>query len=254
MYIKINNLNIYYEKHGVKEQTIIILPGWGDNRNTFSNLITFLKNYFTVYILDYPGLGNSTFKETLTIFDYADLVNTFIKKLHIENSILIGHSFGGRIISLLTTNYNIKFKKIILIDVAGLKEHNIKLFFKTYIYKLLKKLKYVLPNKLKIKYQNYLFKKFASTDYQNLNPKLSKTFQNIVKIDLKKYYQKINIDTLIIWGEKDNITPIKMAYKLNKLIKTSFLIKLDNLYHFPYLENPYLISQIIYNYLKKDII
>ena len=139
-------------------------------------------------------------------------------------------------------------------NVAGLKEHSFKLFFKSFIYKLLKKIKYVLPNKLKNIYQNYLFKKFASTDYQNLNPNLYKTFQNIVKVNLKQNYQKLNIDTLILWGDKDTITPIKMAYKLNKIIKKSYLIRLSNLHHFPYLENPYLISQIIYNYLKKDII
>ena len=254
MYIKINELNIYYEKHGTKSQTIVILPGWGNNRKTFYTLINFLKNYFTIYILDYPGLGNSNFNNTLTIFDYADIINKFIKKLNLENSILIGHSFGGRIISILTTKYNIKYKKIILIDVAGLKEHNVKIIFKTFIYKILKKIKYIFPSKLKIKYQNYLFHKFASSDYQTLSPNLYKTFQNIVKINLYKYYKQITIPTLILWGEKDPITPLKMGKKLNKIIKNSFLIKLNNLHHFPYLENPYLISQIIYNYLKKDII
>ena len=253
MYLKIHNLNIYYEKYGEKKQTILILPGWGDTRKTFNYLINNLKNYFTIYILDYPGFGKSTFNNTLDIFMYSDIINEFIIKLNLENSILIGHSFGGRLISILTTKYNIKYKKIILINVAGLKEHNIKLFFKTLTYKLLKKIKYLLPNKLKIKFQNYLFHKFASNDYKNLDKSLYKTFQNVVKVNLKPYYKKIEIDTLIIWGEKDVITPISMAYKLNKLIKNSYLIKLPGLHHFPYLENPYLISEIIYHYLKKDI-
>jgi len=253
MYLKIHNLNIYYEKYGNSKNTILILPGWGDTRKTFSYLIDYLKNYFTIYILDYPGFGNSNFLDTLDIYEYSDIINEFVTLLHLENSILIGHSFGGRIISLLTTKYNILYKKIILINVAGLKEHNIKLFFKTIIYKILKKIKYLLPNKLKIKYQNYLFHKFASNDYKNLDKNLYKTFQNVVKVNLKPYYKKINIDTLILWGEKDTITPISMAYKLKKLIKNSYLIKLSFLHHFPYLENPYLVSQIIYNYLKKDI-
>lgn len=254
MYLKINNTTIYYEKHGSKKQSIIILPGWGDNRKTFYYLINYLKKYFTIYILDYPGFGNSVINKTLTIFDYANIINEFVVKLNLENSILIGHSFGGRIISILTTMYNIKYKKIILINVAGLKEHKIKLFFKTIIYKLLKLVKCFLPNKLKIKYQNYLFKKFASRDYKVLPHNLYKTFQNVVKENLKKYYKQINIDTLIIWGANDTITPLKMGYKLNKLIKKSYLIKLEFLNHFPYLENPYLVSEIIYNYLKKDII
>ena len=58
MYIKIDNLSIYYEKYGNRKQTILILPGWGDNRKTFNNLIYYLKEYFTIYIIDYPGFGN----------------------------------------------------------------------------------------------------------------------------------------------------------------------------------------------------
>ena len=254
MYIKINNLDIYYLKYGDKKQTILILPGWGDTRKTFSYLINFLKNYFSIYILDYPGFGKSNFKYNLNIYEYANIINKFIIKLNIDNPILIGHSFGGRIISLLTTCYNLKYKKIILMNVSGLKEYNIKLFIKKYLYKLLKLFKYLLPIKIRIKYQKYIFNRFASNDYKNLDQKLIKTFQNIIKVDLKKYYKKINIDTLILWGSNDTITPIKMGYKLNRLIKTSYLIKLNKLHHFPYLENPYLVSNIIYQYLKKDII
>lgn len=254
MYINIYDIKIYYEKHGNKDQTIVILPGWGDNRKTFSYLINYLKNYFTIYILDYPGFGNSSFNKTLDIFEYTDIIKEFIIKLNLENSILIGHSFGGRIISILTTTYNLSFKKIILTNVAGLKEYNLKTKLKILTYKLLKKFKYLLPNKIKIQYQNYLFKKFASSDYKVLPKNLYQTFQNIIKVNLKKYYKQIKIETLIIWGTSDTITPIKMAYKLNKLIKNSYLIKLYNLHHFPYLENPYLISNIIYHYLKKDII
>ena len=44
MYITIDDINIYYEKHGTKGQTIVILPGWGDNRFTFDYLINFLAN------------------------------------------------------------------------------------------------------------------------------------------------------------------------------------------------------------------
>ena len=254
MYLKINNLNLYYEKYGTKKQSIIILPGWGNNRITFNYLIHDLKDYFTFYIIDYPGFGNSTINKDLTIFDYTDIIYKFIKTLNINNPILIGHSFGGRIISILTTTYNIKIKKLLLIDVAGLKEYNIKLFIKIKLYKLLKTLIKLLPKKISIKYKNNLFNKFASNDYKLLPSNLYKTFQNVTKVNLNKYYKKINLETLIIWGEKDNITPLKQGIKLNKIINNSTLIPIKNTKHFPYLEKRYLVNKIIYEYLKKDII
>ena len=254
MYIKINNLNIYYEKYGDKKQTILILPGWGNNRETFNYLINNLKEYFTIYILDYPGFGNSSIDKDLTIFDYTDIIYRFIKIFNLENSILIGHSFGGRIISILTTTYNIKLKKLLLIDVAGLKEYNLKIYLKKKIYKILKKIINLLPNKIKNKYLSILFNKFASNDYKLLPENLYKTFKNVISVNLKNYYKNINLETLILWGEYDNITPLSMGIKLNKLIKNSTLIKIKNTKHFPYLENKYLVKNIIYEYLKKDII
>jgi len=255
MYINIDNINIYYEKHGEKSQSIVILPGWGDNRKTFYYLINHLKDYFTIYILDYPGFGNSSFpNKDLTIFEYANLINQFIESLSLENPILIGHSFGGRIISILTTLYKKKYKKLLLIDVAGIKRKNIKLYLKQTIYKLLKKLGLMLPNKLKKKYLNFLFNKFSSSDYRTLDKHLLKTFQNIVREDLSKHYKDIKLETLILWGEFDDITSLKDGKKINKLIKNSSLIVIKNTKHFPYLEKKYLVSRIVFEYLKKDIL
>ena len=153
MYIKLDDINLYYEKYGNKKQEIIILPGWGDNRKTFYYLINYLKDYFTIYIIDYPGFGNSKFPDKdLTIYDYKEFIIKFIKKLKIKNPIIIAHSFGGRITSLLVKE--IKVKKLLLISVAGIKRIDLKLILKKKLYKLLKLVKYLLPKSLKKKYQN----------------------------------------------------------------------------------------------------
>ena len=49
MKFKFLDFNIYYEKYGNSKDNILILPGWGDTRSTFNNLISLLKNNFTVY-------------------------------------------------------------------------------------------------------------------------------------------------------------------------------------------------------------
>ena len=79
MYFESNGISIYYEKHGNGEKNILILPGWGNTRNTFYNIINNLKDEFCVYIIDYPGFGNSKILEKeLNIYDYAFLINSFI--------------------------------------------------------------------------------------------------------------------------------------------------------------------------------
>lgn len=249
MYYKYKQIKIYYEKYNSnKKNNILILPGWGDTRNTFNYLINNIKNH-NIYIIDYPNFGKSKkLTKELTIYDYSELIYNFIKDNNITNPAIIAHSFGGRITAILLTKYNIKINKLILIDVAGIKRINIKVL----IYKLLKKIINIFPNKIKVKLKEKLYKKFSSNDYINLNSIMQKTFKNIVNEDIKKYYKNIKTDTLIIWGEKDKDTPLKDGILLNKLIKNSALIVYKNAYHYSYLNYPILTSKIINTYIKKE--
>lgn len=255
MFFKYKDISMYYETLGNHSKSLLILPGWGDTRNTFTNLSAFLSNYFTVYIIDYPGFGNSTFpSRDLTIFDYSDLIYEFIKELNLDDPILIGHSFGGRIITVLTGYYQYKFSNIILMDSAGIKpKTTIKKLLHKLSYKIAKKIGKLLPKKHQKKYYKNLFNKYASTDYQALPINMRKTFQNVINTDLKNYLKYINSKVLIIWGSNDYDTPIKDAKIINNKIKNSELIIIDNVGHFPYLERAKLINAICYEQLK-DVI
>ena len=55
--------------------------------------------------------------------DYTDFTLAFIEKLKLDNIVLMGHSFGGRVIIRLMNKVNRKFKvkKIVLLDSAGIR-------------------------------------------------------------------------------------------------------------------------------------
>ena len=76
MYYEKNGFKIYYEKIGANSnKQILILPGWGNNRKTFNNLINKLKDKSQIFIIDYPGFGNSLFpNKNLTIYDYSNII------------------------------------------------------------------------------------------------------------------------------------------------------------------------------------
>lgn len=253
MYYKHKNMTINYEKYGNCKKTIIILPGWGNTRNTFNYIINHFKDKYTIYIFDYPSFGKSPLpNKTLTIYDYADTIYDFLKKEKIIKPIIIAHSFGGRITSILLGKLNYKTNKIILIDVAGIKESkNIKVSIKTIIYKLLIKLTIFIPKRKRSNIKTKLFNTFSSSDYKELPEIMRQTFQNIVKENLLKYYKNIDCETLIIWGENDKDTSIKSAYILNKIIKDSGLVIIKNGNHFSYLKNPYTFNIIIEEYISK---
>ncbi len=254
MYFKFKDFNMYYEKHGESKRNVLILPGWGNTRESFNFFINNLKNNNTVYIVDYPLFGNSKFvNRDLTIYDYAELIFKFIKQKKLNNLTIISHSFGCRIAIILSAVFNVNIEKLIIIDGAGVKPRKtLKAKLKIKIYKLLKKLVYILPNNLKRKYNDYIINIFASVDYKNLKENERRTFSNIVNEDLTKYLSFIRCETLIIWGNKDGDTPISDGYLMNKKIPNSSLIVLDNATHFSYLDYPYRVLSILKIYIEKN--
>lgn len=243
MYYKYNTLDIHYEKYGNGEKNIIILPGFGNTRKTFDYMINYLKEKYTVYIFDYPGFGKTKHPTyPLTIYDYARIINSFIKEKELKNVYLIGHSFGGRIIILINSYYENNYKAI-LINSAGIRRKSLKNFR----YKFLKKLKFFYKNKQG--YLERLYKKYASDDYKSISINMKKTFKNIVNENLTSYLKQIKAETLIIWGKSDKDTPIKDGKLMKRRIKSSELITL-NTGHFTYLEEPFLVNKIIDEFIK----
>lgn len=251
MYYKYDNLKIFYEKTGNGKKNVVILPGWGETKKTFTYMINYLKNDATIYIIDYPGFGNSKFPNyDLTIYDYALMVDAFIRELKIDNPILIGHSFGSRIIILLNSYLANDYDSII-IDGAGIKPRkSIKALLRSYLYKFLKFL-IKFNRKNKDKYLEKIRKRFGSIDYNNLPINMRQTFINIVNTNLVKYLKLIKSNVLLIWGENDTDTPLKDGHLMNKLIKNSSLIIIKKAGHFCYLNEPYLVNSIILSFIKE---
>ena len=122
MYFTSNDLTLYYEKHGQGNKIILILPGWGNTRETFHNMISYFKENYTIYIVDYPGLGNSpTPNKDLTIYDYATLIINFIK----EQGLQVKEERGHRIFPVTD-----KARDVLECFIKKLKQLNVKILLK----------------------------------------------------------------------------------------------------------------------------
>lgn len=241
MDIKIDNIKINYIEQGKDSNTtILLLHGWGANIEAFRPVIDNLANNFKVYAIDFPGFGLSEEPpKDYAVEDYSKLVLEFINQLKLENVVLVGHSFGGRVIIKLVGKLGYKPKKIILVDSAGIKpKRTLKYYLKVYSFKAAKNLSKLLLGKKKSeevinRYKN----KMGSTDYNNANDTMREVFKNVVNEDLTQYLSNIKASTLLIWGENDLDTPLKDGQKMEKLIEDSGLVVLKGAGHFSYLNN-----------------
>lgn len=251
MYINIDNLNINYEISG-QGKDVLVLHGWGANINVMRPITSFLSNYFRVVSLDFPGFGLSQEPATpWSVYDYAEFTQKFINAIGLNCPVLIGHSFGGRVIICLAGKMGLDVSKIILVDSAGIKpKKSLKYYFKVYTFKAVKNiLKLPLFGHNSDKLIEKARQKFGSADYKNVSGVMRQTMVKVVNEDLTQFLPDIRVPTLLIWGENDTATPLRDAKIMEKLIPDSGLVVLKNAGHFSFIDKTYEFNTIVYNFL-----
>ena len=166
------------------------------------------------------------------------MVEKFCKKLNIENPILIGHSFGGRI-SILFSSRN-QTNKVMLVDSAGIvPKRTLKYHIKVRSYKIYKKLLPLFVGKKEAERRiEERRNRSGSADYRAAQGIMRAIFVKIVNEDLKYVMPKIKAPTLMIWGELDTATPLSDARTMEKLIKGSGVAVMKGCGHYSFLDNP----------------
>lgn len=94
MFIKANGKKLHYEVTG-KGEPLILLHGNGENLHIFEEATAILKDFFTVYALDFAGHGESEAVKELHYAEHAADVYAFIRALSLEKPMLYGFSDGG---------------------------------------------------------------------------------------------------------------------------------------------------------------
>lgn len=251
---------------------VVLLHGWGSNKELYGNLIKTLAVKYRVAAPDFPGAGKSQEpSEAWSVDDYCDFVEAFVVKLLADTDtdksdngvsvqdavkpevILAGHSHGGRVLIKLLGSRELPFKvsKLILIDSAGLvPEKTPEQLRKMKRYKRGKQLlslppvKFLFPHALE-----KLQSKSGSADYRMATPIMRQTMVKVVNEDVREYLGNIQAETLLIWGDKDTATPLSDGKYMESKIPGSGLAVLPGAGHFSFLDNQYQFLAVMRSFL-----
>ena len=237
----INNVDVNYIDYGEGEKTIVLLHGWGQNIEMMKPVGDKFRKNNRIIIVDLPGFGCSCEPtEIWTMYDYAKCINELLKSLKVDNPIMIGHSFGGKISLIYASMY--KVDKLILFGSPFKKEVK-NLSTKTKILKSLKKVP--LINKL----EGFAKRHIGSRDYREASDFMRKILVEHVNLDITEDVKKIKCPTLLVWGTMDSEVPIERAYELEKIIEDAAVIPYEGCSHYAYLERLNQTINIIKNFI-----
>lgn len=232
MQVVVNDLLVSYQRVG-KGPTVVMLHGWADDLRTFGELVKVLEGKYQLVRLDLPGFGGSDApKSVWDLTDYAEHVRDFLNKLELSSYAFVGHSNGGAIAIRGLANGVLKADKLVLIASAGvrndqnLKKQSLKLVAKTG-----KLVTYVLP-KSSSKALKQKFYKHIGSDLL-IAPHLEETFKRVVTQDVQSDAKKLDLPTMLIYGQKDTATPYdRVGSRLHKSISGSKLSLIPEADHF----------------------
>jgi pimeloyl-ACP methyl ester carboxylesterase len=195
---------------------IVFLHGWGSHKNLMKHAFgNHLKQFRHIYI-DMPGFGNSTCNMALSTEDYATILESFLSMIEADKTIIVGHSFGGKVATLLGPDL------LVLVASAGiLVPKPFKVRAKIALFKF-----------LKMTGLTQLRRFFVAPDAQGLSEPMYETFKRVVNEDFSEAFRAFKGKALLCFARQDTATPMWTAYKIADLIPGAEVVEFDGDHYF----------------------
>lgn len=232
-----------------------ILHGWGSSGKNWESIgDAVAQKGFRVYALDLPGFGASSApQEVWGVEEYARFLYEFTEQLGIKKFFLAGHSFGGQIAIQFAAHHPEKIDKLILLAAAGVRRD---LATKEKTLRFLAKplnifLSLIPSERAQDALRVLAYRMVGRSDYASAKGIMRKVMGKVVREDLTPLFSRIQVRTLIIWGDKDKMTPLEDALLMKEHIKDSLLKIFPGVGHRIRHEAPEKLQEAILEFLKK---
>lgn len=255
MKISIDGYDISYKISGPEEaKTLVVLQGWGTEMSLYDSVAAAVNDRYRVVQFDLPGFGDSDEpREAWNVDAYADFFCSFMEALCIKEAVLLGHSYGGRVIIKLAARESLPFEisKIILVDSAGvMPERSASQKLKIRMYKI--KRSFLTSKAVHAMFPeviDYWMSRQGSEDYRNASPIMKKCLVMAVNEDLQHLMPSVKQEVLLVWGDLDADTPVSDAYKMEEKMPDAGLVVLEGTDHFSFLYKPLEFRNILRTFL-----
>ena len=222
----IDGLTIRYLRAGSGPQ-VLLLHGWGGSIESLQPVIQALAPQFDTTALDFPGHGRSSLPpKPWHVSDFLDITMKLMDRLGLARPHVVAHSFGGRVTIQLAAAHPERAGKLLFTAGAGVAP-------RPTLRRTLKRTAVTVARSLRI--NSRIGSKLASRDYLNAG-ELRATLSLVVAEDLTPLLSSIRSRCLLVWGDRDQETPLYMGQTMKARIPDSELIVFPGAGHFPYLD------------------
>ena len=228
-------------------------------QNWLEQLPLFARDH-RVIAVDLPGFGQSEMpEEEISISGYADAIDELMGELDIETARIVGNSMGGFIGAELAIQHPERVERLVLVAAAGLSIESIRterttglrhraenvVFFtlghvasRSATVALRPRLRAALLMTVAAHPAKLPGPLAAQQVLGSGKPGFSDALEAMCRYPLRDRLEKIACPTLIIWGDKDILVPVKDADIFEELIPDSRKIIYKDTGHVSMMERP----------------
>jgi pimeloyl-ACP methyl ester carboxylesterase len=198
-----------------------------------------LSDQYDVIVPDHPGFGRSDTPEWLDqLSDLAYFYLDFIETLGLDHVDLVGHSLGGWIAAEVAVRDTRRLRTLTLIAAAGVHINGVPkgdLFLWTpeqrarNLFCDQRFAEQRLAQSLTEEQLDIALKNDLATANLAWHPRFHDP-------QLRKWLHRIDVPTLVVWGDNDKVFPRPYGDEYQRLIKGSRLAVLPSCGHLPHLE------------------
>jgi len=252
----IKRMEKYFKKEGrysyyeAGEGTpIVVLHGLMGGLSNFDAVASyFSEKGYKIVIPDLPIYTQSILKTNVKAF--ARYVKDFITFKGFDRVILLGNSLGGHIALYHTKMYPEKVAGLVLTGSSGLYESAMgDSYPKRGDYEYIKKKAEAVFYDPAMATKELVDEVYASV---NDRIKLIKTLtiaKSAIRHNMAKDLPKMHVQTCLIWGKNDSVTPPNVAEEFNELLPNATLYWIDKCGHAAMMEHPDEFNRLLEDWL-----
>jgi pimeloyl-ACP methyl ester carboxylesterase len=244
----------------------------GSWQNWLENLPHFAQTHRCI-AMDLPGFGYSPMPvEKITITNYGRIVDELLGALDVERAVIVGNSMGGFIANEIALQFSTRVEKLVLISAVGLSiEHmrNDRLFAgleradelflfwgaflagrsdrltrRPRLRRALMNIAFAHPDRLPAP---LMAEQLKGQGKPGFIPALGA----LLTYPIRDRLNEIESPTLIVWGDKDRLVPVKDAWDFHELIPDSRVIVYEDTGHVAMIERPAAFNAAVDEFLEE---
>ncbi|RZI44746.1 alpha/beta hydrolase [Herbaspirillum sp. HC18] len=239
----------YVYLEGGQGEPLMLLHGFGGNKDNFTRTARFLTPHYRVIVPDHIGFGESSHPEgaDYTPVAQAERLHMLARALGIRSVHLGGNSMGGQIAMTYASMYPSEVSSLWLLNAAGvwtapkselahlivergrnpLIAHSEEEFAYTFAF-VMSDPPFVPRPILDV---------FAQERIRNADLE-ERIFVKIANDSVEERVKGMTTPALIVWGEQDRVLHVGTADVLHKLLPRSQVVVMPGVGHLPMIERP----------------